>query len=74
MGFWNVNFRLHPKLGKHIRGNVTKRGWRSTSTVWGWVTLNFKHWRLQRLTIDWPGPGSITHRFVGRAGRGGTRR
>lgn len=72
MGFWNLNFRLHPKLGKHIRGNVTKRGWRSTSAVWGWVTANFKGWRLRRLTIDWPGPGSVSHTFGGR--RRGRRR
>jgi hypothetical protein len=74
MGFWNVNFRLHPKLGEHIRGNVTKHGWRSTSTVFGWVTLNFKRLRLQRLTIDWPGPGSISRTFGGRARRNRTRR
>lgn len=73
MKFWNFNFRLHPRLGKHLRGNVTKRGWRSTSSKWGWVTMNFKRLRLQRITIDWPGPGSISHRFSGQARRNRTR-
>lgn len=27
MGFWNVNFRLHPKFGKHDRAEIqTRRG------------------------------------------------
>lgn len=70
MGFWNFNFRLHPRLGP-LKANVTRRGWRSTSAVWGWLTWNFKY---RRLTIDWPGPGSISHTFGGRARRNRTRR
>jgi hypothetical protein len=60
---WSFNFRLHPKIGRHLRGNITRKGWRSTSAVWGWLSLNFTRRGLRRITIDTPGPGSFSHTF-----------
>lgn len=73
MGFFNLNFRWHPRLfgSKHVRANVTKHGWRSTSFIFGWLTANPKY---RRVTLDWPGPGSISYTFGGRARRTRRRR